>query len=956
MSSRQLSNETNSVCESIEDYVRNKELQTNIHHKFSSIGLFTFLRTYSRKQNDSDPNSLIESWNDTLLRIINGCNDQLKCGFTLDEQKELYEYLFSLKLSVAGRFLWQLGTKTVEKCGLTSLQNCAFTKIDHPIKPFSWTMNMLMLGTGVGFSIFKEDMVNIPSVKHVTIEREDTKDADFIVPDSRYGWIKLLEEVLNAHFYTGKSFKYSCILLRSKGEPIKGFGGTASGPTALCEGIHRISNILNRRAQDDAVLHPIDGLDIMCNIAQIVISGNTRRSALLSLGSHLDTEYLNAKNWGSGNVPNERCNVNCSVAVDDINDIIDDENFWKLYDGTSEPYGFINLKLHRTVGRIGETQYPDPDVAGVNPCSEQSLANHETCCLGELFLPNMESKEEFLKCATYSYRICKHSLTLPCSDSKETEEIVHKNMRMGLGITGYTQATEEQKSWLSDCYVHLRKFDDEYSAQHGFPRSIKITTVKPSGCSRGDSLIQTSQGLLRLDELKEIAGQKDEHDFSPIYNVSVSTDGWKCEMSANVSKFYDNGYGETKKIRLSSGVEIESSLSHQYRVVDNNSYEWKRVNDIKVGDKFVVALGGHHETVDKDVETAVLNDRYATFAGWYLRVKDLYTDADCLYGSTFDFFGEKFSNVFESEKVKEWIEKFVVNGKFLSKYLRSSVRKSCVAFITAYSKCSQYDDTIVVDSDCPFLSSYIPLCRSVGFNAYVQGCTFPPTYWNGFVMDEVREVVDSDCHTYDIEVDTVHHYKLNGFVSHNTLSLLGGVSSGIHGCFAEHYIRRVRISSEHPLLKLAKSYGYHTEPVYSFDGTVDHTTSIVSFPIKIKSDAIFCDNHGAIDQLELIKHVQTVWSDNAISNTTTYKMEELPAIKEWLRKNYNDNIKSVSFLLYFNSGFKQMPLEKITEDEYNKMVEKCRPITDTAGITYQEESEEMLMQGESCAGGACPMR
>ena len=85
------------------------------------------------------------------------------------------------------------------------------------------------------------------------------------------------------------------------------------------------------------------------------------------------------------------------------------------------------------------------------------------------------------KCATYLYRICKHSLALNCPDSKETENIVHKNMRMGLGVTGYLQAAEDQKSWLPLCYNYLRVYDKQYSHNHGFSISIKLTTCKPSG-------------------------------------------------------------------------------------------------------------------------------------------------------------------------------------------------------------------------------------------------------------------------------------------------------------------------------------------------------------------------------------------------------------------------------------------------------------------------------------------
>jgi ribonucleotide reductase alpha subunit len=169
---------------------------------------------------------------------------------------------------------------------------------------------------------------------------------------------------------------------------------------------------------------------------------------------------------------------NNSVICSDTSQLPAD--FWEGYNGNGEPYGLINLEASRRMGRTFENEYPDPDVQGFNPCAEQSLANFETCCLAEIYLPNIENYEELLRVSRLLYRINKHSLAIPCA-IEETEDIVHKNMRMGIGVTGYLQATEEQRSWLSNCYEQLRIYDDEYSRLAGFPSSIKLTTVKPSG-------------------------------------------------------------------------------------------------------------------------------------------------------------------------------------------------------------------------------------------------------------------------------------------------------------------------------------------------------------------------------------------------------------------------------------------------------------------------------------------
>jgi ribonucleoside-triphosphate reductase (thioredoxin) len=447
---------------------------------FSTVGYITYKRTYARRLNEADPKSKTEEFTDTVERVIKAANDQLGCNFDADEQERLRKYLMELKGTVAGRFLWQMGTDTVGRLGLASLQNCAFTVIDQPVRPFTWAMDLLMLGSGVGYNIQRQYVDKLPPVNpnFSAPSRVTTADADFIVPDSREGWVKLLGKTLKAAFLadTKPTFTYSTILVRGRGAPIKGFGGTASGPEDLCEGIAKISNILEKRAGKK--LRPIDCLDIMNIIGSIVVAGNVRRSAQIAIGDPDDVEYLLAKRWDMGNIPSWRAMSNNSVVCHDIKDL--HEYFWDGYEGKGEPYGLINLKLSRKIGRLGETDYPDPDVMGYNPCAEQSLAAYETCCLAEVYLPNIESKEQLLDVCQLLYRINKHSLALPCH-LKETEDIVHKNMRMGIGVTGVLQATEEQRSWLNDTYRRLREFDFKYSHAHNFPESVKLTTVKPSG-------------------------------------------------------------------------------------------------------------------------------------------------------------------------------------------------------------------------------------------------------------------------------------------------------------------------------------------------------------------------------------------------------------------------------------------------------------------------------------------
>ena len=166
-----------------------------------------------------------------------------------------------------------------------------------------------MLGCGVGFNLSHEYVDKLPPLKKLQgkIQRKDGTNVDHIVPDTRQGWVKLLGKVLKAFFYSGKGFTYSLHCIRSKGAPLKTFGGIASGPDVLSKGIVNIVSILSARAcAKGARMRPIDVLDVMNLIGQIVVSGNIRRSAMIALGDATDTYYMNAKRWDLGNIQNRR--------------------------------------------------------------------------------------------------------------------------------------------------------------------------------------------------------------------------------------------------------------------------------------------------------------------------------------------------------------------------------------------------------------------------------------------------------------------------------------------------------------------------------------------------------------------------------------------------------------------------------------------------------------------------
>lgn len=617
---------------------------------FGDLSYITYKRSYARDIKDENRT---EEFYETLQRAINGAQE-LGADYTKEEAERLFEYMWNFKCSFAGRMLKQLGTDTVRKFGMNSLLNCWYVSIDS-IDSFLFLFENLMLGGGVGFSVKREHIYELPRIKrNVNISLKNEKDADFIVPDSREGWVKLLKNVLTSYFITGESFNYSTILIRGYGEPIQTFGGTASGPKILVDGIQDICRVFKER--EGKKIRSIDVLDICNIIGKIVVSGNVRRSAEIAIGDADDVLFINAKRWDNGLIPNWRAMSNNTIEIDDVEKLDEIPSFWHAFEGKGEPLGLFNLRLSRLVGRLGEKKRDNCE--GLNPCTEATLYDKECCNLSEVFLNAIKNIKEFIDCCKLLYKTQK----TVCNGKylhKATENIVHKNNRIIIGITGICQSSEEQLGWLDSCYKEIKEFDKEYSKLKGWNESIKLTGIKPSG----------------------------------------------------------------------------------------------------------------------------------------------------------------------------------------------------------------------------------------------------------------------------------------------TLSLLSGSTPGIHPGFSEYYYRTVRVATANPLVQYCKDRGYKIEYERDYEGNVNYDTMVIYFPINLKN-AIYVKDMSAIQQLELVKKLQTTWVDNAISVTVYYKKEEIAEIKQWLLDNYKDSIKTVSFSLHSEHGYDQAVYQEITKEEYEESVGKLKDVKYIDEIILDKNIQE-------CDDGSC---
>ena len=482
-----------------EDFV-NKYASTPSPFGFSdaggnSLGEITFIRTYSRIKEDGTK----ERWHEVCRRVIEGMysvqkNHAKENRLPWNDNKaqksaqEAYERMFTLKWTPPGRGLWAFGTPmTMEKKNSASLQNCAMVStrdIDRndPGALFSWVMDALMLGIGVGFDTLGADkkmLIYAPTEPAIVYE----------IPDTREGWVESVRYLINSYLRQNQSiqeFDYS--LIRPLGAPIKGFGGVASGPEPLKALHDKIRVVIGVRAGEMFDSRAI--VDIVNLIGTCVVSGNVRRSATLALGAPEDKDFINLKNAEVFPDRNSYDSKNPGWAWMSNNSISATvgtkyEDYVDLIVNNGEP-GFIWLDVARNYGRLADAPYyKDSRVMGFNPCAEQPLESYELCTLVEVHLNRHESKEDFLRTLKFAYLYGK-TVTLVPTHWQTTNGIMQRNRRIGTSLTGIASFADTNglpitREWMDEGYKRIRRYDHEYSEWLCVRESIRVTTVKPSG-------------------------------------------------------------------------------------------------------------------------------------------------------------------------------------------------------------------------------------------------------------------------------------------------------------------------------------------------------------------------------------------------------------------------------------------------------------------------------------------
>ena len=423
-----------------------------------------------------------ENWGETVSRYVNFMADTLmeKHNYKIDKvDKEMMEdYITSLSVMPSMRAMMTAGEalKRDNTCGY----NCSYLPVDSP-RSFDEAMYILMCGTGVGFSVERENVDKLPIIS------ENMQESEVVikVEDSKAGWAKAYRELV-ALLYSGMIPTWDVSKVRPSGARLKVMGGRASGSDPLVNlfkfTVEKFKSATGRK------LFPVECHDIMCKVGEVVVVGGVRRSALISLSNLNDDQMAHAKTGQWWESQGQRALANNSVAYKGKPSMETYMREWlALYESKSGERGMFNRQAaDEQVAKSGRRQ--TGYMWGTNPCSEIILRPYQFCNLSEVVVRENDDLSALRSKVRIATMLGTFQSTL--TDLKYLRKIWKTNTEeerlLGVSLTGIMDhpvlaRMTDSKIWLQEMKQVAIDTNREYAEKIGIPRSTAITCVKPSG-------------------------------------------------------------------------------------------------------------------------------------------------------------------------------------------------------------------------------------------------------------------------------------------------------------------------------------------------------------------------------------------------------------------------------------------------------------------------------------------
>ena len=436
-----------------------------------------------------------ETWGETVSRYFDFFEQHLKETNKFKLEKKVREELENevLKLGVMPSMRCLMTAGEALKRENIAGYNCSYIAVDRP-QAFDEILYVLMNGTGVGFSVERQFVGNLPTVA----EEFYQSDTTIVVQDSKLGWAKAFKELV-AMLYHGQVPKWDLSKVRPAGAPLKTFGGRASGPEPL-QRLFEFTKEIFQNAHGRK-LSSIECHDIVCKTAEIVVVGGVRRSALISLSNLSDDRMRVAKSGQWWNDNGQRALANNSACYTEKPDVGIFMDEWKaLYDSKSGERGIFNRESAKKIAEKNERRDVGYDF-GTNPCSEIILRSREFCNLSEVVVRPEDTEDSLLRKVRLATILGTIQSTLVNFKyvSKEWKKNCEEERLLGVSLTGImdNKWTAGKINGLEVLLENLKKMavetNKEWADKIGIKQAAAITCVKPSGTV--SQLVDSASGI-----------------------------------------------------------------------------------------------------------------------------------------------------------------------------------------------------------------------------------------------------------------------------------------------------------------------------------------------------------------------------------------------------------------------------------------------------------------------------
>ena len=442
---------------------------------------FIHLSRYSRWLPEKERR---ETWDETVARYFDFFTEHLKetVNFTLSKElrTELEQAVLGLRVMPSMRCIMTAG-EALKRENIAGY-NCSYVAVDRP-QAFDEILYILMNGTGVGFSVERQYVSQLPTIADEFFETDTT----ITVADSKLGWAKALKELIGM-LYIGQIPRWDLSKVRPAGAPLKTFGGRASGPEPLESLMNFTVNVFKNAA--GRKLSSIEAHDVVCKIAEVVVVGGVRRSALISLSNLSDDRMRAAKSGQWWNDNPQRALANNSACYSEKPDIGVFMDEWKsLYDSKSGERGIFNRESAVWMASKNGRRNTEDYEFGTNPCSEIILRNREFCNLSEVVVRASDTRESLLEKVRLATILGTFQSTLVNFKyvSKSWRKNCEEERLLGVSLTGImdcklTNGKDKDTAMLlkdlRDVAVQTNK---QFAKKLGINQSVAVTCVKPSG-------------------------------------------------------------------------------------------------------------------------------------------------------------------------------------------------------------------------------------------------------------------------------------------------------------------------------------------------------------------------------------------------------------------------------------------------------------------------------------------